>query len=111
MKDMSEVTLMTIARGAVPELFQEEFTRLLANIDDPNTDAEAARKITIEMIFKPSENRDSAAVRVLVKSKLPGFRPAGASIWISKKGGGIVALQANPDQGELNLVKPERTQP
>ena len=56
--------------GAVTERFHREFNRLLDNVYDPNTDAQASRKITMTVVIKPDKQRQSAAFNVDIKSTL-----------------------------------------
>ena len=45
--------------GALLERFRKEFTAIQQNIHDPNTEATAARTITIKLTIKPDKSRAS----------------------------------------------------
>lgn len=73
-----------ICGGAVPEQFEHELKRILANIADPNTDPEAKRSLTLEFKFTPSPDRKAAVVSFACKSKVPGVNGVSGSIFMSK---------------------------
>ncbi|APX72698.1 replication terminator protein [Companilactobacillus allii] len=62
--------LSQIADGGVQEKFSRELKKLSENILDSNTDAKAKRKITINLTYKPNDNRDAVDVIAEVKSTL-----------------------------------------
>lgn len=103
MIELKQVTLEEIGGGVVPELFDHELGRVLANIDDPNTDASKPREIVVKVRFAPSADRESASVVVAVASKLVGVKPAVTSVFIGREGGRLVAFTRNPRQAELPL--------
>lgn len=103
---LHEVTIGTLNGGAIPELFQRELSKVVENIDDPNTERRAKRKIVLEITFEPlDDTRESAAVAIVAKSKLAGVKPHGVSVWLSRSGGRLVAFQKDPRQYELPMVK------
>ena len=79
------VTLDSIAGGALAELFEVELARVLANITDPNTDTKTARKISIEVVFAPAEDRDVADVRVKCASKLAGIKSVRTQLFMGPR--------------------------
>jgi hypothetical protein len=68
--DMPEITLDTLAGGAVRERVQRELDVLLANIADPNTDAKKARSLTLTIKLKPDINREIVDVEISAKASL-----------------------------------------
>jgi len=95
---LAPVTLDTIAGGAVVELFEREFARVLADVEDPNTVPDAKRTLTIEITLKPTENREASAVGVKVRSKLAGVKPVVSMVHLTTRDGRPVAVGANPNQ-------------
>jgi hypothetical protein len=95
------ITLDTLLNGYVPAAFQEELTRVMKDIDDPNSPAKAKRVISIEVIFAPDESRQEVAVGVRVKSKISGLRPKTGLIFLTRKGEDLMAVQNDPKQPEL----------
>lgn len=68
------LTLENLGDGAAVELFEAELEKVSKNIMDPNTEAKAARSITLKVSFKPDENRDLATVGVSVQANLAGSK-------------------------------------
>jgi hypothetical protein len=95
------VTLHNLAGGAAAELFGVELERVVADILDVNTEAEAVREITVKVKIKPDENRNFAQVAVTVASKLGTPRGVGTMIFLGKQAGRPVAIENNPDQRDL----------
>lgn len=106
MSDLSTVTLETLNGGVVPELFEKEFAAVMANIDDPSTDAKKPRVITIEITVSALEDRSQAAIRVSAKSKLVGVKPTAQLVYLVRKGGRMAAYAANPNQERLPFDRP-----
>jgi len=98
MDKLSEVTLTTLAGGGAVELFEHEFKKVLANILDPNTDAESKRSVTLEVVIEPHESRESGAIVVKVKSKLAFPRPLGSLVHFGEHQGRPVAVGFDPRQ-------------
>jgi hypothetical protein len=95
---MNVVTLETIARGAAPELFQEELSKVIKNILDPNTEAEAKRQITLTFTFYPSEDRESCATDVGVSRKDAPVHRASTTLFLGIHMNEPVAIEQDPKQ-------------
>jgi hypothetical protein len=91
------VNIGNVCDGAVPERFEHEMKRILANIADPNTDPEAKRCLTLEFKISPSPDRKSAVVSFACKSKVPGATAVAGSIFFSKG----LAYTEDPRQAAL----------
>lgn len=70
MSKTTEIKLESLAEGSVAEKFNQELSKVLANIADPNTVAEATRKVSITLTVKPDENRELAKVSISATSTL-----------------------------------------
>lgn len=101
MEELTQVGIETLAAGAVPERFNDALAEVLANIDDPNTEPKAKRKIRLDIVFSPSEGRDSAAIDVRVQTTLATVRPVGTVVHLTRREGRLVALQSNFRQEAL----------
>jgi hypothetical protein len=99
--DYDKVDLHSLNNGAVADLFEEELRRVLENIADPNTKAEAAREITIKVKIKPNAERTSASTEVKSSSKLAPIKPHEHFMVFGNEGGRITAYTADPRQQEL----------
>ncbi len=67
---MLDVNLSRLAGGALQEKFNREVTKVVQNLQDPNTPYGEARSITIRLSFKQTEFRDDAKIEISVSSKL-----------------------------------------
>jgi hypothetical protein len=92
------MTLGTIAAGALEELFGAELAKVLANIQDINTDAKAKREIAIKLIFAPTEDRDMTEVKVQCSAKLAGLLTVKTRAFVGRQDGRLVMVEHNPKQ-------------
>lgn len=100
-EEMTELSLETLGRGGAMELFNRELGRVLENISDVNTDPKATRSVSIELTIKPGEDRESGAVKVVVKAKFAPPRPLASVMYIGEKDGKAVAVTYDPKQTDL----------
>lgn len=88
------INLEKFADGALTEKFNIALTEVLENIADPNTEENKKRKLTIELTFLPSEDREISFVDIVTKTKLEPKKSAMTTILIDKDGkGGIIASE------------------
>ena len=102
-QELETLQLPTLAGGAANELFEDELAKVLENIVDPNTDAEAVRTINLRLKIKPAMDRDSASIAFEANSKLAPTLGVGTNMFIGKRRGGLVAVEHNPKQLQLEL--------
>ncbi|MEW6775350.1 MAG: hypothetical protein AB1405_03600 [Bdellovibrionota bacterium] len=81
-----KATLANIGGGGLPEKFEAELQKVLANIADINTDPEEKRRIVIKVTFEPSETRQEGNVRVSCESKLAPIVSSSGSVVFEKSG-------------------------
>lgn len=67
---MQHINLEKFANGAFTAQVNRAIEEVTKNIQDPNTDAIAARKITITIGFKPNQERNFVATGVQTKTTL-----------------------------------------
>lgn len=77
---MLGLRLESIANGALQELFQRAYGKVLLNMKDPNTSYKEARKIVITLTFRENEERNLADMHVHVDTKLATIRPVQTKI-------------------------------
>lgn len=65
--------LQNLGYGAAAEMFNAEVQRVIENLADPNAGKDA-RKITLEVTFKPGDYGD-VAISVKCSSKLSAIKP------------------------------------
>ena len=95
------LTLVTLKGGALVELFDRALEQVLKNIADPNTDAQTSRKIKMEVILKPNEDRDQTALVIKCTPVLAGIKPVGSIAYLGRIKGELVAVENDPKQGAL----------
>jgi hypothetical protein len=103
MKGYDGVTLETLNSGAVTDLFEDAWQKLLGNIQDPNTRPDAVRKVKIEIAVKPAKDRRNASTSVSVTQTLAPVMPHEASIVIGIEDGTVRAFTFDPKQQALGL--------
>jgi len=106
LSERQELHLNNIGNGAAVELFERELARILANIKDPNTHATSKRKINLEFVFTPYNDRSGAAIEVKITSKLIATTGVNATMYISRVSGGLAAFTNDGRQGHLQLDGP-----
>jgi len=98
------VNLETLNSGAVIDLFEEEFGKLLKNVADNNTEPTKVRSVTIKVSIKPSKDRSRAETLVAVTSTLAPLKPNESSIVFSSDGELVTAYTVeHGKQQELGI--------
>jgi len=95
------VRLGNIGGGIADELFDAEFSKVLRNVRDPNTNPTKARKITLTITLTPNKDRNGGHMSVDVSSKLAPVQPSDpVMIYLgkSKTDGRLVAVQHDLSQ-------------
>jgi hypothetical protein len=97
--------LVDLNSGAIEEQFSRDWKKVLANIGDPSTDANAVRKITISVAVYPNTNRSSAKVLVSTKASLAPVKSDENLVMLELTNNGVVAMTNEPEkQLELDNV-------
>ena len=81
---MLHVDLSQLAGGTLQEKFDREITRVIENMQDPNTPFGEKRKITINLSFVQNEMRDDAKIEISLNSKLAGVISAKTNFAMGK---------------------------
>lgn len=107
MEESDLVSLANLGKGAAIERFDDEFSRALNNVVDPNT-GEGARTITLKVKIKPNANRTACDVAVVCTSTLACAKPFQTQIFVGKERGQAKATEYNPEQ-QFPLLSTEPT--
>lgn len=99
---MKTVELSTLQHGAVIDMFNEEFAKVLDNIADDNVSPDATRELTIKVQIKPDKTRQTAVTKLTVTSKLAPVKPNDGMMFIGKEGNSLVAYEDDYSQKELD---------
>ena len=67
---MKHINLETFANGAFTAQVNRAMEEVTKNIQDPNTEPGATRKITVTIVFKPNQERNFVATGVQTKTTL-----------------------------------------
>lgn len=105
--ELQEVSLETLGGGAAIERFNYELEKVLENIGDPNTKADAMREVTLKIRIKPNEDRSFCVVEIQVNGKLASIKPEHSSFHLTKRGNRMVATEYNPRQESFEFKKVE----
>lgn len=97
------MTLSNICGGGVEEVFQREWSKVLENIADINTDPEAKRKISLEFTIAPFEDRSGAQVTFFCKSKTIPVDAVKGTVFLQRRGLVMVAVPHDPKQTRLSF--------
>lgn len=105
------INLENFAGGALTEKFNIAFQEIIENIADPNTKPEIKRKLTLELTFVPSEDRELSLVDINTKTKLAPPKATATKVLIDSNGeGGIIASEYNNQiKGQQSLRVDEDT--
>lgn len=101
MEGFKEVTIDSIANGAVTQQFDYALAKVLKNIEDPNTPAKDAREITIKIKLVPDDTRTLVIANVKVTEKLAGLLSTQSPLYLMQEGGKTKALERKERQPEL----------
>lgn len=105
--DYKKMELCTLADGAAVEKFDAALREALDNIDDPNTDAEEVRTITIKVKISPNQERDQAVVEVQAITKLAPRKASRGVTFMKSDGRKLVAFEHNFRQPGFGFDEPK----
>ena len=86
------IDLLKLADGEILDKLNRELQKVAQNIADKNTDPKKERKITLEIKFKPNENRDQITTVISAKT---GLAP--------ERGIDTLILMGKDNEGQLHL--------
>lgn len=110
---MLNVDLSKLAGGELQEKFNREITKVIENMQDPNTSYSEARSVTIKLTLKQTEFRDDAKVAISVTSKLAGVISSSTNFAMGKNlENGEVAIKEYGKQipGQMSFEDVEQPQ-
>jgi hypothetical protein len=95
LNEFRNVELCTIGNGMAVEQFDAAMRKVLDNIDDPNTEAEATRKITMTFELTPSQQRDQINITIDTSFKAAPMRGGQINGFLRSDGKKLVAIEPN----------------
>lgn len=93
--DVNQKSILEMARGAFQERADYEMSRIVDNILDANTKADAARKLTLTLTLKPDDSRQNIAISRTAKSTLATTNPVTTSLYVA----------SSPATGEVQICE------
>lgn len=103
---MQHINIEKFSGGELTHQVNRELEAVARNISDPNTDAKAARKITVTITMKPNEKRDFITTSITTKSTLAPVLGAVTALTVAKdlKTGDVqVAEIGNQIPGQMSM--------
>ena len=88
-------SLMDMAMGSIAERVDLEMGRVVDNILDLNTKADAKRSLTVQVAFIPDQNRQIIAMETIVKPGLANTNTIKSTLYIA----------ADPKTGDIQVVE------
>ncbi|MBO5100580.1 MAG: replication terminator protein [Treponema sp.] len=107
MQEERKIELQNLAGGALQELFENDFEKVIENIYDKNTSAKTMRKLTMELKLKPvDESREIISVDIDIRTKLAPVEGVKTKLLLDKNGNKIVATEfGNTMKGQVALAE------
>lgn len=84
MDGFTPITIKRVGNGDAIRQIDAALEKLFENVRDPNTDAEAKRKLTFELEVKPSADRKQAPMTFQVKLKLANDSAGTDHAWLGQ---------------------------
>ena len=100
-RSFKKLSLGSIADGAIVELFDYEWQRIVDDIADATKQPKAVRTLTIKLTVKPTEDRGSGDVEVDVSSKLAKTKAVSGTAYFTSENGRVASYVNDPKQEEL----------
>ena len=102
-----------MARGAILERVDYEAARVAENIEDPNTDIKAKRKIQITLTFKASADRETVQMDTEVKTTLAPMMPVSTNLYMVRddQGDPMIVEAVRQTPGQLDMDGGEAEEP
>ena len=112
---MKHIDMENFAGGAFTTQINHELKKITENIQDPNTDATAKRKITVVIEFKPNDDRNFVTTGVQAKATLAPALGAVTAISMGRdiKTGEVEAVEIGsqiPGQMSIEDVESDQTE-
>lgn len=109
---MEKAKLLEVARGAIGERLDYELSKVVDNISDLNTKAEAVRKLTVTISMKPDSERRNVSMSTQIKSTLVPTNNIETALYLSESDEGKALVEMTPQiPGQMLMDGSEQEQP
>lgn len=104
-------SILQMAHGAIEERVDIEMARIIENILNENTKPETKRKLRLELVFEPNEDRSMITVSAVAKATLAPLRSVTTALYVDRDPDGkLIAVEAKADiPGQTSLFEEPRT--
>ena len=104
---LETVTIDKLKNGALGEMLDDAFQKVLVNINDPNMSEAAARKVTAVVNFKPKKRPGSSKIYIEysldVKTTMAQQKPVLGELLPGSEDGKLVCYEDLIDQIEMTF--------
>jgi hypothetical protein len=109
---VGNANLLEVARGAIGERLDYELSKVVDNIADLNTKADAVRKITLTLSLKPDSERQNIKMSTQVKSTLTPTNNIESALYLTESDEGKALVEMLPQvPGQMALDGSEQDEP
>ena len=109
---MGNANLLEVSRGAIGEILDYELSKVVDNIADLNTKADAVRKITLTLSLKPDSERQNIKMSTQVKSTLVPTNNIESALYLTESDEGKALVELLPQvPGQMALDGSEQDEP
>lgn len=109
---MGNANLLEVARGAIGERLDYELSKVVDNIADLNTKADAVRKITLTLSLKPDSERQNIKMSTQVKPTLTPTNNIESALYLTESDEGKALVEMLPQvPGQMALDGSEQDEP
>lgn len=96
--DNNSLSLEQIKHGAAIEMANAELQKIFDDIADPNKEGTSVRKMTLEVVFSPTEDAMAGTCVVRCKSTLGKQRDVATTVYFGKAEGKAWCSERNANQ-------------
>ena len=100
-------SILQMARGAIMERVDYAMPEIIKNIMDPNTKATEARKLTLELTFKPDDTRQNIPFNCVVKTRLAATNPITSMLYVADEDTIVEMVPQIPGQQAIDGTEQE----
>lgn len=86
-QNWEEISLEAIGEAGAIKQVNYQLKKIIENIRDPNTEAQAVRTVTLKITLKPDADRKGAEIAFKTEAKLAGDMPGADRVVISPSSG------------------------
>jgi hypothetical protein len=112
MMKVDKAHLLDVSHGAIQERLDYELGKVIDNIADLNTKAEAVRKLTLTLSLKPDSERKSIKMSTQVKPTLVPTNNIESSLYLTESDEGRALVEMLPQvPGQMALDGSQQDEP